>query len=187
MGWWASHQNIGWMDWVIRYPLDYYNYLSTCVAKKKVLWKRKISRCGFCPFFTFEIIQYMLSANLVLWIFSSLCSDKDCHTWQHEMMARWEQLEEPFHPNFSNWSFAFLDFYKVWKWHILLLCTKGLTLEQALGSRGYRSLLIGWFLLRLSDFSLVGNITDHGRISYQIKRWNSGLSLNYDLVLISLN
>ena len=65
----------------------------------------------------------MLSANLVLWIFSSLCSDKDCHTWQHEMMARWEQLEEPFHPNFSNWSFAFLDFYKVWKWHILLLCT----------------------------------------------------------------
>ena len=90
---------------------------------KKVLWKRKISRCGFCPFFTFEIIQYMLSANLVLWILSSLCSDKDCHTWQHEMMARWEQLEEPFHPNFSNWSFAFLDFYKVWKWHILLLCT----------------------------------------------------------------
>ena len=88
-----------------------------------VLWKRKISRCSFCPFFTFEIIQYMLSANLVLWIFSSLCSDKDCHTWQHEMMARWEQLEEPFHPNFSNWSFAFLDFYKVWKWHILLLCT----------------------------------------------------------------
>ena len=123
MGWWASHQNIGWMDWVIRYPLDYYNHLSTCVAKKRVLWKRKISRCGFCPFFTFEIIQYMLSANLVLWIFSSLCSDKDCHTWQHEMIARWEQLEEPFHPNFSNWSFAFLDFYKVWKWHILLLCT----------------------------------------------------------------
>ena len=33
-----------------------------------------------------------------------------------------------------------------------------------------RSLLIGWFLLRLSDFSLVGNITDHGRILYQTKR-----------------
>ena len=65
---------------------------------------------------------------------------------------------------------------------------KGLTLVQALGSRGDRSLLIGWFLLsRLSDFSLVGNITDHGRILYQTKCWNSGLSLNYDLVLISLN
>ena len=47
---------------------------------------------------------------------------------------------------------------------------KGLTLVQALGSRGDRSLLIGWFLLRLSDFSLVGNITDHGRILYQNKR-----------------
>ena len=58
------------------------------------------------------------------------------------------------------------------------------TLVQALGSRGDRSRLIGWFLLRLSNFSLVGNITDHGRILYQTKRWNSGLSLNYDLVLI---
>ena len=64
---------------------------------------------------------------------------------------------------------------------------KGLTLVQALGSRGDRSLLIGWFLLRLSDFSLVGNITDHGRILYQTKRWNSCLPLNYDLVLIILN
>ena len=64
---------------------------------------------------------------------------------------------------------------------------KGLTLVQALGSRGDRSLLIGWFLLRLFDFSLVGNITDHGRISYQTKHWNRGLSVNYDLVLISLN
>ena len=73
----------------------------------------------------------------------------------------------------------------------LLLCAdfliKGLTLVQALGSRGDRSLLIGWFLLRLSDFSLVGNITDHGRILYQTKRWNSCLPLNYDLVLIILN
>ena len=32
-----------------------------------------------------------------------------------------------------------------------------------------RSLLIGWFLLRLSDFSFVGYITDHGRILYQTK------------------
>ena len=46
--------------------------------------------------------------------------------------------------------------------------------------------LIGWFLLRLFDFSLVGNITVHGRILYQTKGWNSGLSLNYDLVLIIL-
>ena len=50
-----------------------------------------------------------------------------------------------------------------------------------------RSLLIGWFLLRLSDFSLVGNIIVHGRILYQTKRWNSGLPLNYDLGLIILN
>ena len=62
-----------------------------------------------------------------------------------------------------------------------------ITLVQARGSRGDRSLLIGWFLLRLFDFSLVGNITDHGRISYQTKHWNRGLSVNYDLVLISLN
>ena len=47
---------------------------------------------------------------------------------------------------------------------------KGLTVVQALGSRVDRSPLIGWFLLRLSDFSLVGNITDHGRILYQTKR-----------------
>ena len=54
--------------------------------------------------------------------------------------------------------------------HDVHFLAKGLTLVQALGSRGDRSLLIGWFLLRLSDFSLVGNITDHGRILYQTKR-----------------
>ena len=50
--------------------------------------------------------------------------------------------------------------------YFLLHNPKGLTRVQDLRGRGNRSLLIGGFLLRLSDFSVVGNIIHHGSISY---------------------
>ena len=97
-----------------------------------------------------------------------------------------------------GWNFEVDAWSRFWRWNLIKICVwirditsrsyygkmnsilgsvvplamffyKGLTLVQALGSRGDRSLLIDWFLLRLSDFSLVGNITDHGRILYQTK------------------
>ena len=101
---------------------------------------------------------------------TSCCSF--CHNWSLLKIIKSET------PTTIRWNEEWGQWDITWK---------GLTLEQALGSRGYRSLLIGWFLLRISDFSLVGNITDHCRISYQTKHWNRGLSVNYDLVLISLN
>ena len=58
---------------------------------------------------------------------------------------------------------------KIGNERILFLGTEeGLTLVQALRSRRSRS-LIGDFLLSLSDFSLVGNVIDHGKTSSQTK------------------
>ena len=43
------------------------------------------------------------------------------------------------------------------------ILSKGLTHVQALRGRGNRSLLFGGFILKLSEFSLFGNIIDYGR------------------------
>ena len=60
----------------------------------------------------------------------------------------------------------------LYNWHCLHIW-------RAPGSSGY--------LLRVSGFSLVGNIVDHGRASNQTKPWNWGLSgkADHDLVMIS--